>query len=86
MKDETQKFYRTCFSTPDGRRVLGNLMGEAGFGRVLHTPEEIAKENFVKMILAKIGITEEVITNNLPDKLFEIPVKYKEKNEGEQNG
>lgn len=47
--------YKRCFSTDCGKRVLANMMTEAGFFDVLATNEELAVENFMKIILSKTG-------------------------------
>ncbi|MGR3292483.1 MAG: hypothetical protein ACUZ9M_00540 [Candidatus Scalindua sp.] len=48
--------HKTCFSTDSGMRVLANLMTEAKFFDIITTPEEMAVENFVKILLSKIGV------------------------------
>ena len=54
-RDKTVDCYRVCFNTPDGKRVLANLLMEAKFFEYTKTPEEQAVENFVKTILTKTG-------------------------------
>ncbi len=54
-KDKTVDYYRVCFSTESGKKVLANLLIEARFFEYTHTPEEQAVENFVKTILTKMG-------------------------------
>ena len=47
---------RTCFLGSDaGRRTLANILTEAKFFALTHTPEEQATENLAKVILGWIG-------------------------------
>ncbi len=47
---------RTCFLGSDaGRRTLANMLTEARFFNTIHTLEEQAVENFVKIILGWTG-------------------------------
>ena len=47
---------RTCFlGSSAGKRTLANMLTEAGFFALTHTPEEQAVENFMKIILGWIG-------------------------------
>jgi hypothetical protein len=55
MTDPESIYYRQCFSTEAGRRVLSNILCESGFFKHIKTPEEAAVENFVKTILTKTG-------------------------------
>ena len=54
-KNKTVSYYRACFSTEPGRRVLADLLIEAKFFEYTKTPEEQAVENFIKTILTKTG-------------------------------
>ena len=55
--DQHEIDYRTCFSTPVGRRVLGNILANAGLFDTGHkTPEQSAVENFAKTILESMGL------------------------------
>ncbi len=47
---------RVCFLGSDaGKRTLANILTEAKFFGLIHTPEEQAVENFVKIILGWTG-------------------------------
>lgn len=47
---------RTCFLGSDaGKRTLANMLTEAKFFSLTHTPEEQAVENFIKIILGWTG-------------------------------
>jgi hypothetical protein len=47
---------RLCFlGSGAGKRTLANMLTEARFFAVAHTPEEQAVENFVKVILGWTG-------------------------------
>ncbi len=47
---------RTCFLGSDaGRRTLANMLTEAKFFGLTHTPEEQAIENFMKIVLGWTG-------------------------------
>ena len=49
--------YRTCFGTDAGRRVLGQMLIDAGyFDCDLKTTEELAVLNYVKNIIRNMGI------------------------------
>lgn len=54
-KSKTVDYYRQCFTTESGRRVLADLLMEAKFFEYIKTPEEQAVENFIKTILTKTG-------------------------------
>ncbi len=47
--------YRVCFSADVGQRVLANMLAEARFFEITRTPEQQAVENFMKVVLSKIG-------------------------------
>ena len=76
---ETIRYYRTCFSTESGRRVLANILIECGvFDDDLKTDTDIARRNLGITILHNLGIYNR---SNLTqqeryvDKLFEIPIE-----------
>ena len=47
---------RTCFLGSDaGKRTLANILTEAKFFALIHTPQEQAVENFIKIILGWTG-------------------------------
>ncbi len=47
---------RTCFLGSDaGKRTLANMLTEARFFSLCHTPEEQAVENFMKIVLGWTG-------------------------------
>ncbi len=51
--------YRMCFMTDAGRRVLGDLLIQAGyFDTDLSTDGEIAVQNYAKRIVKKLGICD----------------------------
>ena len=77
MEFDKKVDYRTCFSTDAGKRVLADLLSEAGFFTQLVTPEQQAVENFMKCVLSSAGMCpvetdkdriDEYITNllNMP--------------------
>ena len=73
MPDEDRDCLRRCFSTPDGRRVLGMLLIELGFFDQNKTPEQMALTNFAKSLLRRIGFTDKPQKiDTLVNKLFEI--------------
>ena len=62
--DHTEMDYRTCFSSDVGRRVLGQLLLDAGFFDTdMKTTEELAVETYAKNILKILGVA------NHPDKM-----------------
>ena len=47
---------RTCFlGSEAGKRTLANMLTEAGFFKLNHTPEEQSVVNFVKILLGWTG-------------------------------
>lgn len=51
--------YRMCFSTDAGKRVLGDILINAGyFDTDLKTSGEMAVQNFAKRIVKKLGICQ----------------------------
>ena len=53
--NETTASYRACFGTDAGKRVLGNILLDAGyFDSDLSLDGEIAVQNFAKKIVGKI--------------------------------
>ena len=74
--DATVPIFKECFSTRQGKIVLGNLMIEAGFFRHNETPEEQAVENFVKTILCKCGIYDAGHIEEYITKLMSMRVDY----------
>ena len=69
--------YRQCFMTDSGKFVLGDLLKQCGyFDADIKSPEEIAVQNFVKIILKNMKVvdTEEKIPEYV-NKLFELSAK-----------
>jgi len=76
MKDTTQADFRACFSTAAGRRTLGKILIDGGyFDTDLTRPEEVAVQNFVKLILKNCGFVPLENIESYINKLFELPVK-----------
>lgn len=73
--------YRTFFSTDSGQRVLANMLTEGKFFTVCHTPEEQAVQNFLKIILSKIGSypSEAMSTKERIDSFVRIVLRPDEK-------
>ncbi|KKL45971.1 hypothetical protein LCGC14_2350330 [marine sediment metagenome] len=82
VKDVTQPYFRKCFNTEAGQRVLVNILQEAGyFDTNRNTIEDLAILNFVKLnILRKIGLLKPNNVDSYVRKLFEIPVIQEQKN------
>lgn len=75
-KSETVTSYRACFGTDAGKRVLGDILINAGyFDTDLTTQEEQAVQNFAKGIVKKLGISGPNIVGPYIQKLFELPSK-----------
>ncbi len=75
-KDNTVTSYRTCFGTDAGKRVLGDILINAGyFDTDLTTTEEQAVQNFAKTIIKKLGIHGPDVISSYVNKLFELPSK-----------
>ncbi len=72
-KDKTVDYYRRCFTTEPGKRVLAHLLIEAKFFEGTHTPEEQAVENFVKGILTRTGAYNMKNVDYYIDKLLSLP-------------
>lgn len=76
MSDETGAHYRNCFGTGSGRYVLHNMLEEAKFFGEVTTPEEVAVENFMKIVLHKLEIYDEPKDNSrVIDRMFDIPLR-----------
>ncbi len=56
MQFDKKVDYRVCFSTDAGKRVLADMLSEAGFFTQLVTPEQQAVENFMKCVLNNMGV------------------------------
>lgn len=84
-KDSQITSYRTFFASDAGKRVLGDILAEAGmFDTDVKTPEEMAVLNFAKTILKKMGLCGErepnswLSVNNIGSfiqKLSELPIE-----------
>ena len=74
--DVTDVMYRQCFQTDIGKRVLANMMIEAGWFSHNKTPEEQAVENFVKTILCKCGSYSANHVDEYVTKLMSMSVDY----------
>ncbi len=72
---ETVTASRQCFSTDAGRKVLGQILIDAGyFDTDLVTEGEIAVQNFAKQIVKNLGIcTKPEDMSFYVNKLFELP-------------
>ncbi len=76
MPDPIEVYYRNCFSTGSGRIVLKNILMEAKLFDTIETPEEMAVENFVKIMLHKMGHYGDIRSNEmLIENLFNIPIR-----------
>ena len=74
---------RTCFlGSGAGKRTLANMLTEAKFFALTHTPEEQAIENFMKVILGWVGSypiekkSSKERIDSFVNKLTEISVEY----------
>lgn len=76
-KDKTVDYYRRCFGTAEGKMVLANMLLEAGFFKQNKSYEELAVENFMKIVLTKTGLFygTKGFENTFVDKLFELPIR-----------
>jgi hypothetical protein len=79
MTDQTQQYFRECFSTPAGRVVLGIILNDLGyFDDNLH-PEEVCKANYAKTILKYMGLANIDTLRSFVDRLISIPVTQEKK-------
>ena len=69
--------WRSCFGTDAGKRVLGQILIDAGyFDTDLTTEGEIAVQNFAKQIVKNLGIfNDPKDIGSYIQKLFELPSK-----------
>ncbi len=75
MENDNQVIsYRQCFSTDAGKRVLGDLLIEAGYFDVdMKTTEELAVLNYAKKIIKNMGIcVDPKNVSQFVDRLMEI--------------
>lgn len=70
---ETKRLYRQCFGTDAGKKVLGDMLIQAGhFDKDLATEAEMAVNNFMNMILTNTGIYSVENVDGYVQKLFEL--------------
>jgi len=82
INDETQRYFRECFSTPAGRVVLGIILADLGYFDDDLNPEEVCRENYAKTILKYMGLANKDTLRSFINHLIEIPVKQ-EKRDGD---
>lgn len=58
VKTRRQHDYRTVFDTPQGRRVLADILSDHGFYREALNDEDRILANAARRILAKLGAWE----------------------------
>jgi hypothetical protein len=75
MTDETQRYFRECFSTPAGKVVLGIILADLGYFDDNLAPEEVCKANYAKTILKYMGLCDKDTLRSFVDGLINIPVK-----------
>ncbi len=67
-------YYRTCFGTEAGKKVLGDILIQSGyFDLDLETPEEIAIQNFGKYIVHNLGVNSVDNVDTYVQNLFNLP-------------
>ena len=70
MTDETQGYYRRCFSTPDGKKVLAHMLADMGMFDDLG---EMHLKDYAAKIMKTCGFTDTPArVEQLIDKCFEI--------------
>jgi len=70
---ETRRVYRQCFGSDAGKKVLGQMLIDAGhFDHNLSTESEIAVNNFMNTILTNAGIYSVENVDGYVQKLFEL--------------
>ena len=76
-------YYRECFSTAAGQKVLGDILLQSGYFDIdLEAPEEIAMANFGKYIMQSIGIHYEPSNvGSYVNSLFNLPWRTDDKKE-----
>lgn len=68
--NEHRKCYRRCFGTPDGRKVLANMLIDTGY---FDTGGEPALRNYATRLLNTLGFVDvPTKIDQLVDKMFEI--------------
>jgi hypothetical protein len=81
MEDETQRYFRECFSTPAGRVTLGIILTDLGYFDDDISPEEFSKANYAKTILKYMGLCEIDSLRSFVNHLIDIPVIQEKENE-----
>lgn len=74
-KDKTVDYYRMCFMTEPGKRVLANMLIEAKFFEYTKTSEEQAVENFIKTVLTKCGCYSVKNIDTYVTNLLDLPIR-----------
>lgn len=70
MTDETKGYYRRCFSSPDGRKVLAHLLADMG---MFDKDGDDVMRNYAAKIMNTCGFTDTMLRiEQLIDKCFEI--------------
>ncbi len=64
--------YWQLFNTPLGHEVLSNMLGEAKFFTTCSSYEDMAVQNFMKIVLGKMGMYDGKDLE-FTRKLFELP-------------
>jgi hypothetical protein len=69
--NDTTGYYRRCFSTTDGKKVLAHLVADMG---LFDDDGDTALKNYAAKILKTCGFTNNPLrVEQLIDKCFEIP-------------
>jgi hypothetical protein len=70
MMDDTRAYYRRCFSSTDGRKVLAHLLADMG---LFDTTGDTELKNYAAKIMIRMGFTNTPYgVEQLIDKCFEI--------------
>lgn len=82
MEDKTIVYYRNVFGSPEGRKVLANMIVVSGWFSKLKTTEDLASENFIKDVLEKCGLLNLDIVDRFVNAIMDIPVDLERKENG----
>jgi hypothetical protein len=82
--DKVIDYYRDCFSTPSGKRVLAHLLADMGyFDNNLKSPEEVAVANYAKTLLVRLGIIGTQNLDYFANMFINAPVIVERETDGE---
>lgn len=82
---EVRTDYRNTFTTIAGKKVLGHMLVELGFFSTASSEEEVALQNYAKVLLSHLGIIQPNNVSRVTKALLDVPVGGEEQNTEKEN-